>query len=140
MLLKYRMILYAHLVALVAVLSSVATVPAQELDIGKGSKGEVELSTDKVDIERKSTLKATTPARVNSLDMPDLHIDPNIEQIKTAPDAGENSSINLKTGTEPVCSIEGVIEVCVSELTHLYERILQLPDTNIKDSLEDDGY
>ena len=97
----------------------------EAVDIGEESK-------------TKSTLKATTSHPLS------LNIDPNTEQIKTAPDAGENSSINLKTGTEPVCSIEGVIESCVSDLTHLNERILQLQkkelDTSLDTPTEDDEY
>ena len=135
MLLKYRMILYAHLVALVAVLSSVATVPAQELDIGKGSKGEVELSTDKVDIETKSTLKATTshPLSINT------------EQVNTL--GSEGGQVKISAGEYvlegevelPTDKIDIESEASRAELPLGKEGGFQ-PNTDIKDSLEDDGY
>ena len=105
------------------------SVPANRR--GTGDAG-VKIKTGDDGLASSPRLSVTTSTGENSLDMPDLHIDPNTEQIKTAPDAGENSSINLKTGTEPVCSIEGVIESCVSDLTHLNERILQLQKKCIK--------
>ena len=102
----------------------------------------------------KSTLKATTssPSLVNGTDsersqyeedaasLTPLYIDPNTEQIKTAPDAGENSNgfyldegyVEARDGEElGVMESEGEPLLrngapSVSESTHLNERILQL--------------
>ena len=105
-------------------------------------------------------LSVTTSTGENSLDMPDLHIDPNTEQIKTAPDAGENS-LELEEDSLVLEEI-GVVESekdragepllgnekpSVSEPTHLNERILQLQkaqskelDKSLDTPTEDDGY
>ena len=114
----------------------------------------------------KSTLKATTssPSLVNGTNsersqyeedaasLTPLYIDPNTEQIKTAPDAGENSKWFVKEGgveyemperevVEPLHEKEAP---SVSESTHLNERILQLQKKELDKSLdtptEDDGY
>ena len=94
----------------------------------------------------KSTLKATTSHPLS------LNIDPNTEQIKTAPDAGENSKWYVKEGgVEFEMPERGVVELphekeapSVSESTHLNERILQLQKKELDKSLdtptEDDGY
>ena len=92
----------------------------------------------------KSTLKATTSHPLS------LNIDPNTEQIKTAPDAGENSLELEEIGVvesekdragEPLLGNE---KPSVSEPTHLNERILQLQkkelDKSIDTPTEDDGY
>ena len=105
----------------------------EAVDIGEESK-------------TKSTLKATTSHPLS------LNIDPNTEQIKTAPDAGENSKWFVKEGgveyemperevVEPLHEKEAP---SVSESTHLNERILQLQKKELDKSLdtptEDDGY
>ena len=89
--------------------------------------------------------------------MPDLHIDPNTEQIKTAPDAGENSlntHLHVLDWISPHESekfekefgkpLHGNKKPSVSEPTHLNERILQLQkkelDKSLDTSTEDDGY
>ena len=82
----------------------------------------------------KSSLKATTSHPLS------LNIDPNTEQIKTAPDAGENSlEWKVFESGEPVQEGEGL-----TEPTHLNERILQLQKKELDKSLdtptEDDGY
>ena len=92
----------------------------------------------------KSTLKATTSHPLS------LNIDPNTEQITTAPDAGENSLELEEIGVmesekdragEPLLGNE---KPSVSESTHLNERILQLQKKELDKSLdtptEDDGY
>ena len=100
----------------------------------------------------KSTLKATTSHPLS------LNIDPNTEQIKTAPDAGENSlntHLHVEGGSphesekfekefgKPL-PIHGNKKPSVSEPTHLNERILQLQkkelDKSLDTSTEDDGY
>ena len=83
----------------------------------------------------KSTLKATTSHPLS------LNINPNTEQIKTAPDVEEGGDeLNFKVNQpgEPVQEGEGL-----SEPTHLNERILQLQKKELAKSLdtstEDDG-
>ena len=96
----------------------------------------------------KSTLKATTSHPLS------LNIDPNTEQIKTAPDAGENSNgfyldegyVEARDGEElGVMESEGEPLLrngapSVSESTHLNERILQHQKKSLATPTEDDGY
>ena len=96
----------------------------------------------------KSTLKATTSHPLS------LNIDPNTEQIKTAPDAGENSNLYVEEGGAPDElekkerqagePLHGNEAPSASDLTHLNERILQLQkkelDKSLDTSTEDDGY
>ena len=95
----------------------------------------------------KSTLKATTSHPLS------LNIDPNTEQIKTAPDARENSNLYVEEGGAPDElekkekqagePLHGNEAPSASDLTHLNERILQLQkkelDKSLDTSTEDDG-
>ena len=104
----------------------------------------------------KSTLKATTSHPLS------LNIDPNTEQIKTAPDARENSNLYVEEGGAPDElekkerqgaprqagePLHGNEAPSASDLTHLNERILQLQkaqskelDKSLDTPTEDDGY
>ena len=95
----------------------------------------------------KSTLKATTSHPLS------LNIDPNTEQIKTAPDARENSNLYVREGGAPHelekkerqgAPRQAGEPPSASDLTHLNERILQLQkkelDKSLDTSTEDDGY
>ena len=106
----------------------------EAVDIGEGSK-------------TKSTLKATTSHPLS------LNIDPNTEQIKTAPDARENSNLYVREGGAPHelekkerqgAPRQAGEPPSASDLTHLNERILQLQkkelDKSLDTSTEDDGY
>ena len=125
------------------------SVPANRR--GTGDAG-VKIKTGDDGLASSPRLSVTTSTGENSLDMPDLHIDPNTEQIKTAPDAGENSKWFVKEGgVEYEMPEREVVEPLhekdapnVSESTHLNERILQLQkkelDKSLDTSTEDDGY
>ena len=126
--------------------------------IGEAQETGVKIKTGDDGLASSPRLSVTTSTGENSLDMPDLHIDPNTEQIKTAPDAGENSNgfyldegyVEAKDGEElGVMESEGEPLLrngapSVSESTHLNERILQLQKRELDKSLdtptEDDGY
>ena len=95
----------------------------------------------------KSTLKATTSHPLS------LNIDPNTEQIKTAPDVRENSNLYVREGGAPRelekkerqgAPRQAGEPPSASDLTHLNERILQLQKKELDKSLdtptEDDGY
>ena len=133
------------------------SVPANRR--GTGDAG-VKIKTGDDGLASSPRLSVTTSTGENSLNMPDLHIDPNTEQIKTAPDAGENS-LELEEDSLVLEEI-GVVESekdragepllgnekpSVSESTHLNERILQLQkaqskelDKSLDTPTEDDGY
>ena len=98
-------------------------VDIKAVDISEGSK-------------TKSSLKATTSHPLS------LNIDPNTEQIKTAPDARENSNLYVREGYD--LRGTGILEASgeppsVSESTHLNERILQLQKESLATPTEDDG-
>ena len=127
-----------RIILMVCFVFTAYTPTGEAVDMEEGSK-------------TKSTLKATTSHPLS------LNIDPNTEQIKTAPDAGENS-LELEEDSLVLEEI-GVVESekdragepllenekpSVSESTHLNERILQLQkkelDKSLDTSTEDDGY
>ena len=143
MLQKYSIMLHPIILFLFGLtLMTVSTVFAQEDTVKTRTSDDGSASSPR--------LSVTTSTGENSLDMPDLHIDPNTEQITTAPDAGENSLELEEIGVmesekdragEPLLGNE---KPSVSESTHLNERILQLQKKELDKSLdtptEGDGY
>ena len=87
----------------------------------------------------KSSLKATTSHPLS------LNIDPNTEQIKTAPDVRENSNLYVREGGAPHelekkerqgAPRQAGEPPSASDLTHLNERILQLQKKELDKSLD----
>ena len=132
-----------RIILMVCFVFTAYTPTGEAVDMEEGSK-------------TKSTLKATTSHPLS------LNIDPNTEQIKTAPDARENSNLYVREGGAPDElekkerqgaprqagePLHGNEAPSASDLTHLNERILQLQKKELAKSLDtsteddgDDGY